>query len=121
MTTRLERLKDLEAKATPGEWKTTPGEYDSSLEGKKFQVNPMGLKDPSGQSVFSLDCGDFQGLNDSDTRLIAELRNAAKELIELVELADRFVQSRECYDCEETPDCSRCILADAIDKFQGGK
>ena len=72
----LERLKELEAKATPGPWESVDFGVHServAIAGRGFLVN---------DEVDSVYC------HQSDADLIAEMRNALPKLLAVVEAAD---------------------------------
>lgn len=85
MTDRLARMKELEAKATQGEWSNQIEHYEGYAVGIESDGRPGG-------SIYILASmnGNFKEDSFANSAFIAELRNAAKDLIELVEEA-KFV------------------------------
>lgn len=103
----LERLKELEAKATPGPWQAVGNGVhakDRAIAGEGFLFDHEGVL-----------------CDDDDARLIAEMRNALPKLLALAEAAKKFkkeflTRPREIYEPEAIE------LIDAIAALEeGGK
>jgi hypothetical protein len=77
--TDIEKLRELLAKATPGPWYYYEGEIEDGkqIEGADLRGN--------GASVWRIDMGDYDALDNANAALIVAVVNALPELLDEVE------------------------------------
>lgn len=114
MSTTVERLRELHAKATPAPWR-------ASLEFRDHHSRQVQASDGSKWGeLATLGCGPYEGHGSDNAALVAESRNALPALLDCAEAlrAIARVHDKGCDDCEhddkgceDFADCK--VLADA--------
>jgi len=79
----MTNLRELLAKATPGEWTFRPSEWDDDQ-----------VVSGVGGTFFTLDCGDVMGMNDDNAALICAMKNALPGLLDKLERYEAKEEAR---------------------------
>lgn len=104
----LERLKELEAKATPGPWKAGFGDGRGVIHGPSIEHPVCRHSDIDFEVIGENENGEYGYVHDIrppfrrrvDAELCAEMRNALPKLLEFVDAYDRWLDLYT-QDCRE--------------------
>ena len=115
----LERLRELEAKATPGPFYATCNENSYSKDDTVWTVGPNDKEEN-----WSTDCGlPGYGISEADAMLHSESRNAMIRLLKVIEIQREALEALTCIDATGNPAnthterCIRCLALDACEKL----